>query len=75
MDWTWIEKQLTTLKEKNIEVIAGLTHHGSGPAFTNLSDPEYPYLLAAYAKKVATKFPWLKFYTPVNEPALNYRKV
>ena len=73
VDWSWIEKQLVSLKEKNIDVIAGLTHHGSGPAFTNLADPQFPYLLAQYAKQVAQKFPWIKYYTPVNEPLTTAR--
>ena len=73
IDWSWIEKQLTAIKEKGIDVIAGLTHHGSGPAFTNLADPQFPYLLAQYAKAVATKFPWIKYYTPVNEPLTTAR--
>src|SRR5947209_1832474 len=62
IDWSWTEKQLGALREKNIEIIAGLVHHGSGPSFTNLADPHFPELLAAYAKKVAEKFPWLQYY-------------
>jgi dTDP-4-dehydrorhamnose reductase len=73
VDWGWAEKQLTCLKEKNIDVIAGLVHHGSGPAFTNLSDPDFPFLLAQYAGRVAQKFPWIRYYTPVNEPLTTAR--
>jgi dTDP-4-dehydrorhamnose reductase len=73
IDWSWVEQQLTTLKENNIEVIGGLLHHGSGPAFTNLLDPEFPSLLATYAQKVAEKFPWINYYTPVNEPLTTAR--
>ncbi len=73
IDWNWTEQQLHSFKEKNIDVIAGLVHHGSGPSFTNLLDPEFPYLLAEYAKKVAIKFPWLTYYTPVNEPLTTAR--
>ncbi len=73
IDWTWSEKRLNLLKEKSIDVIAGLVHHGSGPAFTNLLDPNFPVLLAQYAKKVAEKFPWIEYYTPVNEPLTTAR--
>ncbi|HEU0064436.1 MAG TPA: family 1 glycosylhydrolase [Flavisolibacter sp.] len=73
IDWSWTEKQLGALRGKNIEIIAGLVHHGSGPFFTNLADPHFPELLAAYAKKVAEKFPWLEYYTPVNEPLTTAR--
>jgi dTDP-4-dehydrorhamnose reductase len=73
IDWSWITKQLNQIKEKNIDVIAGLVHHGSGPAYTNLADENFPYLLAEYAKKVAGQFPWIEYYTPVNEPLTTAR--
>lgn len=73
IDWSWITKQLNTIKEKNIDVIAGLVHHGSGPAYTNLADENFPYYLAEYAKRVAEQFPWIEYYTPVNEPLTTAR--
>lgn len=73
IDWQWTENRLLLLKQNNIDVIAGLVHHGSGPSYTNLLDDQFPFLLAAYAKEVATKFPWLKYYTPVNEPLTTAR--
>jgi len=71
--WNWIEQQLKKLQEKNIEPIAGLIHHGSGPAYTSLIDKAFPEKLAAYAQKVAEKFPWINYYTPVNEPLTTAR--
>ena len=73
IDWSWTEKQLTFLTENGIKPIAGLVHHGSGPAFTNLLDETFPEKLADYAEKVATKFPWIEYYTPVNEPLTTAR--
>jgi dTDP-4-dehydrorhamnose reductase len=73
IDWRWTSRQLHKIKEKNIDVIAGLVHHGSGPAYTNLPDENFPYLLAEYAKKVAQRFPWIEYYTPVNEPLTTAR--
>jgi dTDP-4-dehydrorhamnose reductase len=73
IDWTWTTQQLNLLKEKKIEPIAGLVHHGSGPSFTNLLDEKFPFLLAEYASKVANRFPWLEYYTPVNEPLTTAR--
>lgn len=73
IDWSWISGNLQQFRNKNIDIIAGLVHHGSGPAFTNLQDPEFPYLLAAYAKQVALQFPWINYYTPVNEPLTTAR--
>src|SRR5215218_5083177 len=68
INWQWISGQLNELQSRNIEVIAGLVHHGSGPAFTNLLDENFPHLLAAYAEQVIQQFPHLTYFTPVNEP-------
>ncbi|MBB1284006.1 dTDP-4-dehydrorhamnose reductase [Flavisolibacter sp. BT320] len=73
IDWTWTQNQLGELKAHNIDVIAGLVHHGSGPAFTHLLDDQFPYLLAEYAEKVAEQFPDIQYYTPVNEPLTTAR--
>ncbi|MDQ6608611.1 MAG: sugar nucleotide-binding protein, partial [Bacteroidota bacterium] len=73
INWTNTEKRVSELKEKKIDIIAGLVHHGSGPAFTNLLDDNFPYLLADYARKVAENFPSISYFTPVNEPLTTAR--
>lgn len=73
IDWTTTEKRLKQIAEQQIEPIIGLVHHGSGPVLTSLMDKKFPELLAAYAKKVAQRFPELKYYTPINEPLTTAR--
>lgn len=73
IDWSRTESRLNRIREKGIGVIATLLHHGSGPKFTQLDDPAFPEALAAYARQVAAKFPWLTDYTPVNEPLTTAR--
>ena len=73
IDWAWTSRQLQELQDRKIDVIAGLVHHGSGPAFTNLLDDNFPYLLQAYAEKVIRQFPHLTYFTPVNEPLTTAR--
>lgn len=73
INWSWTQKQLQNIRSHSIEPVAGLVHHGSGPSFTNLLDDNFPIQLAEYAKKVATQFPWIKYYTPVNEPLTTAR--
>jgi dTDP-4-dehydrorhamnose reductase len=73
IDWSWTTHQLDKIRKAGVEPIAGLLHHGSGPAFTNLEDPAFPSLFASYAAKTAKQFPWLKYYTPVNEPLTTAR--
>jgi len=71
--WEHTSRQLKLLENYGVIPIAGLLHHGSGPAFTNLADPEFPELFAAYAKQVAIAYPSIKYYTPVNEPLTTAR--
>jgi dTDP-4-dehydrorhamnose reductase len=73
IDWRWVNQQLTRIRQHNITPIAGLLHHGSGPSYTDLLDKEFAVRLAEYAGKVATQFPWLEHYTPVNEPLTTAR--
>lgn len=67
------EFRLNKLLELGIQPIIGLMHHGSGPFVTNLYDPDFPKLLADFAHKVAIRFPWIEFFTPVNEPLTTAR--
>jgi len=53
--------------------IAGLIHHGSGPHYTSLLDPNFPDLLARHAERVARRYPWIDAFTPVNEPLTTAR--
>jgi dTDP-4-dehydrorhamnose reductase len=73
IDWQWTRSQLQRIGDHGIDVIAGLLHHGSGPAFTSLADPQFPEKLACYAGLVAEAFPQIRFYTPVNEPLTTAR--
>ena len=72
-DWSWADRRLARLRELNVRPIVGLLHHGSGPRHTSLVDPDFPGKLAAYARAVAARYPWLEDYTPVNEPLTTAR--
>jgi dTDP-4-dehydrorhamnose reductase len=73
LDFSWHDKRLQRLRELGIKVIGGLVHHGSGPRYTSLLDPEFPKKLAEYAAKVARRYPWIDSWTPVNEPLTTAR--
>jgi dTDP-4-dehydrorhamnose reductase len=72
-DFSWHDKRLKRLRELGIRVIGGLVHHGSGPRYTSLVDPNFPKLLAGYARQVARRYPWIETWTPVNEPLTTAR--
>lgn len=73
IDWKVTQRQLEKLRTLNITPIVGLVHHGSGPLFTSLEDPLFGEKLAKYAGLVAKEFPWIEYYTPVNEPLTTAR--
>lgn len=72
-DWSWPDARLARLRELGVRPIVGLVHHGSGPRDTSLLDPAFPERLAAYALRVAKRYPWVKDWTPVNEPVTTAR--
>jgi dTDP-4-dehydrorhamnose reductase len=73
INWGVIGQNLDKLHKAGVEVIAGLVHHGSGPAFADIRDESFVNGLSDFAKAVATQFPWIKYYTPINEPLTTAR--
>lgn len=72
-DWSWTDARLSRLASLGIAPIVGLVHHGSGPAGTDLADPRFVDGLAAFAEAVARRYPWVRDFTPVNEPLTTAR--
>ncbi|MCX6212908.1 family 1 glycosylhydrolase [Spirosoma sp.] len=73
LDWSWTDERLNRLRELGIRPIAGLVHHGCGPAYATYDQPEFEHGLAHYARQVAERYPWINAYTPVNEPLTTAR--
>ncbi|MEO6991779.1 MAG: family 1 glycosylhydrolase [Candidatus Baltobacteraceae bacterium] len=71
--WSWVRERLERLRERGVEPIVTLLHHGSGPRYTSLVDPNFPRLFAAYAGAAAASFPWVRRWTPINEPLTTAR--
>ncbi len=72
-DFRWSDERLARIRALGIRPVVGLLHHGSGPAYTSLLDPEFSSHLARYAHLVAERYPWITDYTPVNEPLTTAR--
>lgn len=66
-DWTYLDERLGELKRLDQKFIAGFLHHGSGPIYTSLIDPDFPEKFATYARLFARRYPWVEDYTPINE--------
>jgi dTDP-4-dehydrorhamnose reductase len=72
-DWSWTDERMERLRQLGIVPIITLLHHGSGPAYTNLLDPAFAEKFTAFAVAVAERYPWLEYFTPVNEPLTTAR--
>jgi len=72
-DWSWPDRGLEQLNQLGIRPIIGLLHHGSGPRYTHLLDPDFAKKFARFAAAVAQRYPWVDTYTPVNEPLTTAR--
>ncbi|MDP9088280.1 MAG: sugar nucleotide-binding protein [Pseudomonadota bacterium] len=73
IDWPATDRRLARAKALGITPIAGLLHHGSGPAHTELLSAGFADGLANFANQVAHRYPWLEWYTPINEPLTTAR--
>ena len=72
-DWSWTDERMARLRELGIDPIVTLLHHGSGPRYTALHQENFVPGLTRFAGMVAARYPWLKHYTPVNEPLTTAR--
>jgi len=72
-DFRFADERLPRLRELGIEPIVTLVHHGSGPRYTSLLEESFVEGLASFARAVAKRYPWVRRWTPVNEPLTTAR--
>ena len=72
-DFTWTDARLAEIRRLGMNPVLTLCHHGSGPHYTSLLDDSFAPGLAAHAAAVAARYPWVRDYTPVNEPLTTAR--
>jgi beta-glucosidase/6-phospho-beta-glucosidase/beta-galactosidase len=66
-DWSFADVVMEEIKRLEIIPILDLLHFGLPDWLGNFQNPELPIHFAAYAKAVAKRYPWVRYYTPVNE--------
>jgi len=66
-DWSFADDTLNELRRMNITVIADLCHFGVPHWVGDFQNPDWALLFGEYAKAFAKRYPWIRFYTPVNE--------
>jgi beta-glucosidase/6-phospho-beta-glucosidase/beta-galactosidase len=66
-DWDFSDITFAKLRELKICPIVDLCHFGVPDWIGNFQNPEFPELFAEYAGAFAKRFPYIQYYTPINE--------
>jgi beta-glucosidase len=68
LDWSWTDRALAALRDAGLEPIVDLLHFGVPDDLTGIGDPRLPARYLRYVEAFAERYPWVRWYTPVNEP-------
>lgn len=66
-DWHFADQTFRALHDRKITPIVDLCHFGVPDWIGNFQNADWPKLFVEYAQAFARRFPWVRFYTPVNE--------
>jgi beta-glucosidase/6-phospho-beta-glucosidase/beta-galactosidase len=71
--WDYVDPQMEELQEFGPEPIVDLCHFGVPSWLGDLQNADIAPALEEYAGAFAERFPWVRFYTPVNEMYVSAR--
>jgi beta-glucosidase/6-phospho-beta-glucosidase/beta-galactosidase len=66
-DWSFTDETFNALRDQHLVPIADLCHFGVPGWVGDFQNPDWPSLFVEFAEAFAKRFPWITFYTPVNE--------
>ena len=66
-DWSFPDEVLPALWDKGLIPIADLCHFGVPDWIASFQNTDWPAHFAEYCAAFAARYPWIKYYTPVNE--------
>jgi beta-glucosidase/6-phospho-beta-glucosidase/beta-galactosidase len=66
-DWEFADQTFAELQRLSITPIVDMCHFGVPDWAGDFQNPDWPVLFAEYAGAFARRFPWLHYYTPINE--------
>ncbi|HEX4123990.1 MAG TPA: family 1 glycosylhydrolase [Tepidisphaeraceae bacterium] len=66
-DWSWLDEVMAEMQKLDLRPVIDLVHFGLPDWLDNFQNPQWPVRLAEYAHAFARRYPWVRFYTPVNE--------
>lgn len=71
--WHQIDAKLDECQKLGVQPVVHFLHHGSGPTYTSLIDPDFPEKFATYARAFAKRYPWVEDYSLINDIFLTAR--
>ncbi|MBZ5586799.1 MAG: family 1 glycosylhydrolase [Acidobacteriia bacterium] len=66
-DWSWTDEVLPVMRDMGLTPIVDLCHFGLPDWLGDFQNTDWPALFAGYAGAFAERYPWIQYYTPVNE--------
>lgn len=66
-DWSQLDPIMAEMRRLGIVPIIDLVHFGLPDWMGNFQNPDWPNLFADYAREFAERYPWVRYFTPVNE--------
>lgn len=66
-DWSFLDPVMNEMRRLGIVPIIDLVHFGLPDWLGNFQNPEWPDHFTDYARAVAERYPWVRYYTPINE--------
>jgi hypothetical protein len=66
-DWEFSDLVMAEMRRLGITPILDLLHFGVPDWIGDFQNPELPVHFAAYCDAVTRRYPWVRFFTPVNE--------
>ena len=66
-DWSFADDVMWEMRRLEITPILDLMHFGVPDFIGDYQNPELPLHFANFAEEVAQRYPWVRYYTPVNE--------
>lgn len=66
-DWSFSDEVFAEMKRLKINPIVDLCHFGVPDWIENFQNPEFPHMFGNYAAAFARRYPWVAYYTPINE--------
>ncbi len=67
-DWKWTDRALRALRDEGLTPIADLLHFGLPDELWGMADPRLPERHLAFVEAFLARYPWIRHFTPVNEP-------